>query len=62
MNSTAHISFNIYNSELGLVTQGGKVVWGKLYDIGVVEWKWLIECDCWCDTYDDYMLYGVSKK
>jgi ribosomal protein S8E len=29
MNSTALISYFVYNSELGLVTQGGKVVWGK---------------------------------
>ena len=49
MNSIAHISFNIYNSELGLVTQGGKVVWGKWEVmredgdvVGTVEWKRLI--------------------
>jgi hypothetical protein len=22
-------------------------------NIGAVECSWVIECDCWCDTYDD---------
>jgi len=24
-----------------------------MIDIGAVEWRWAIECDCWYDTDDD---------
>jgi hypothetical protein len=26
---------------------------GDRVDIGAVEWRWVIECDCWFDTDDD---------
>jgi len=24
-----------------------------MIDVGAVECRWIIECDCWCDTNDD---------
>ena len=52
--------FPIYGGGVEVDVSGG-VITNDVSEIGVFVWRWVRNCDCWCDTDDDDVDFGAVE-